>query len=862
MSVKTLANSLFAKPGFQRQLLSVIVESVSSQFPNLQRPTVTAPAEHDWHYLITCASVLAKAIDGDCEDAALRIAQHCLTVNERSAFQDAACVILDSLTNRPAIHLAISRNLVAPNITRRLPLGLKIEWFRRELGQTVTTGKQELTLNRFQKELWNLADEVDQFSISAPTSSGKSFVLGHWLSSFLNANPKSFVIYIVPTRALIYQVETDLRDHFRQEVLFQVSVSSLPIPDAYKDGRANVFVVTQERLHILLMSLPKELTPNLLIVDEAQKLGDGARGVLLQNVIDALIAKSPRLKVYFASPMVSNPQLLLQSIAGEGSKAFLSSNHITVNQNLLWVSQVPKNPQSWDVELCLRGEVVPLGKISLPHRPTQASKRLTFVAKTLGDPAGGNLIYVNGAADAELAAHQLWDLIGREGDASTNPDISSLIDLVKNTIHPNYALATTLQRGVAFHYGNMPLLIRNEVERLFKSNLVSYLVCTSTLIEGVNLPCKSIFVRGPKKGQGKPMNETDFWNLAGRAGRLGKEFQGNIVCVDPRRPEVWKEPPPTRRGTYPIRRASDAIFEVAEQFVDYIKGDTPVAESLKHPEFDQLFTYLILEFQRTGTFAESAICSHLSEEIRTGLEQTISDSIAKITIPQPIIERNPGISPYAMERLLKYFSGREGPLEELLPVLPESEDSVGIYVKIFNRINSHLAPVFGRRVYALAILVVHWMSGYPLSRIIRERIHYHVSRKIEYKLATLIRSVMEDVEQFARFIVPKYLLCYTDALKIHLSRVERVDLVAAVPDVNVWLEFGASQQTQLSMMGLGLSRMTAVALSEIITDDNLTEEGVIERLNQLDLQALNLPNALVAEVVRLLDHFANPDPAV
>ena len=43
-----------------------------------------------------------------------------------------------------------------------------------------------------------------------------------------------------------------------------------------------------------------------------------------------------------------------------------------------------------------------------------------------------------------------------------------------------------------------------------------YLVCTSTLLEGVNLPAKSIIIRKPTRGQGNPLNQNDFWNLAGR----------------------------------------------------------------------------------------------------------------------------------------------------------------------------------------------------------------------------------------------------------------------------------------------------------------------------------------------------------
>ncbi len=88
-----------------------------------------------------------------------------------------------------------------------------------------------------------------------------------------------------------------------------------------------------------------------------------------------------------------------------------------------------------------------------------------------------------------------------------------------------------MRKQVAFHYGNIPQLVRSEVERLFSSGKLKYLICTSTLVEGVNLSCRNIFLRNPKRGKGNLMSREDFWNLAGRAGRWGKEFQGNIFAL-------------------------------------------------------------------------------------------------------------------------------------------------------------------------------------------------------------------------------------------------------------------------------------------------------------------------------------------
>jgi superfamily II DNA or RNA helicase len=41
---------------------------------------------------------------------------------------------------------------------------------------------------------------------------------------------------------------------------------------------------------------------------------------------------------------------------------------------------------------------------------------------------------------------------------------------------------------------NNPQLIREKVERLFEKGFIDYLFSTSTLLEGVNLPAKNIFI--------------------------------------------------------------------------------------------------------------------------------------------------------------------------------------------------------------------------------------------------------------------------------------------------------------------------------------------------------------------------------
>ena len=354
------------------------------------------------------------------------------------------------------------------------------------------------------------------------------------------------------------------------------------------------------------------------------------------------------------------------------------------------------------------------------------------------------------------------------------------------------------------------------------------------------------------------MNETDFWNLAGRAGRLGKEFQGNVVCIDPRRADVWKTPPPTARSTYPITPASDTVFGTVGEFLAYLRSDTPSHIAEKHPEYDQLLTYLLSQFSDSDGLIRATACAGLTADRRIELEAAIRTVRDALTIPIDIVNRNPGISPFAMQRLLQSFERHTGAVEELIPVVPESQDAVEVYLKVFRRINEQVLPVFGseKRAFALALLIVDWMRGHPLARIIASRIRYLTRKARKYDLAAVIRDVMQEVEQIARFIAPKYLSCYIDVLRHHLNKSNREAIATSLPDVNLWLEFGASQRTQLSLMGLGLSRTTAIAVSDYIVEDSLSEEEAMEKLRRLKIDSLGLPLAIVREIKLLIGESA------
>ena len=851
---KGLPEKLIELDGFQELYQDLLLQSIGAQFPLISKDFECSSI--DWHYMLKCASILARSEIGACQDAALRIAHYCLNSKlEHSSYKIASGIILDTLTNTPSLKLAIRRNLIPENFEENIPFPLYLDMIQRRIKFSILNSEDNkiVSINRFQKSVYASAQNKQWLSISAPTSAGKSFILRRIVEDSLMAGKEKIIVFMVPTRALIQQVEFEIIDALNERGLNDVLISSVPsLPNGWNKKRI-VLILTQERLQWLLSDYPT-FRPQLLIVDEAQKIGDGTRGVLLEQVIQETCRRNNSVRVYFSSPMTENPEFLLKQAPENSINVPISSEQVAVNQNLIWVSQVPTKAKQWQMELCYKEKILKIGKFEVSDRPAKKSMRLPIVAFSLARRSGGNLIYVNGAADAEKTALQFWTLQGKECETE-DEEMIELINLIKKVINKDYILVQVLSRRVAFHYGNMPLLIRNEIERLFISGKIDFLVCTSTLIEGVNLPAKSIFLRGPKKGIKKPMSEIDFWNLAGRAGRQGKEFQGNVICIDPS-DKVWGDGPPRNKRKYPITSTVNEVLQKkGSHLVKFISDGTPRKVAASEPELEYAFTYLLGEHIRYGQLNKSPVISRYpsSQELIDQMENECASVLEKIEIPKQIIYKNPGISPLAQQSLLDYFSSFEREYSELIPALPESDEAFESYVRVIGRISKHLLGDPPQLNEYRAVIVINWMRGYGLAWIIERNWGYWRKRIDKKKtLPGVIRDTMRDIEEFARFKFAKYSSCYIDILKYFLEDKGCTDLAKDLPKLNIWLEFGASQQTQISLMSLGLSRTAAIALSELIVHDNYDTDQCLEWLSTVNLESLELSPIIIQEVTHIV----------
>ena len=681
----------------------------------------------EWPRLLLAASVLADSDNAVHQETALMVAQAAVAFGGDRIVQDSGALILTQLSNMRAVDLAKERQLIGPDLEKQLGTTQRLLATRRILEASIALSPHtSISANEFQKELWQSLQEARWTSATAPTATGKTFLVLNWLVEQVEAGALKLGVFLAPTRALVAEIEKELHTIQRDFNAQGLRISSLPMMGMGDGSAPTLLVFTQERLHLFLNAFRRPPSIDVTVVDEAQKLSDGVRGVILQDAIERIMRTNETGRFVFLSPHSENPELLIEDAPDGVQFAVIPGGTPTVTQHLIMSHQRRSKPREWVLSLVDGDEEREFGEFRLKSSPGTELKRIALVALELGRDNQGTLVYANGPASTEKIAHIIYSGLA---DAASDEDVldedlHDLSEFCRRSIHPKFLLVDLVKRGVAFHYGNMPTILRAEIERLFRAGKIRFLVCTSTLVEGVNLACRTIIVRGPKKGKSNPMSAPDFWNLAGRAGRWGADFHGNIVCVDSNKEEVWPQGVPRRAG-YRIERQTDTVLSDIEALADYIRSRPERTPKSLDKTIDPVASYIMAHYLRCGSVAGSPSVRRMDPDAVIELDGATREALAEVEVPEVIASAHPSISAVAMQALLNDFRAHQGDPDELLPAPPESDDAVDVLTGVFSRINRTLDDAFGgpRFQLACAIITVDWMRGRRIGEIISNMIH-------------------------------------------------------------------------------------------------------------------------------------------
>ena len=380
--------------------------------------------------------------------------------------------------------------------------------------------------------------------VQMPTSAGKTLVAEFAIVQALALNPDAVVVYVVPTRALVNQITLRLRVDLSPlgiNVEAAVPVFELdPVEDALLRGdRVHVLITTPEKLDLLLrQEHPSVSNVALAVADEAHNLGDGARGARLELMLGTLKRERPAARFLLLSPFIPNAGDLAAWLGDDPDSTVAVDWKPTelVTAAAAWIKprlrpfelELTTIPSAHFVELDTEVPI-PLGP-ALIQRENRSKESVSVSTALRLAERGSVLVLCRGRGTSEERAAQ----IAAELSERTPRELgAAVVAYAESELGRQHPLPAQLRRGVSYHHAGLSHDLRYLIERLIDNEEVAVVCGTTTLAQGVNFPIASVVVetlKKPKEPQGwEDLSFSEFWNIAGRAGRALRDRLGLVV---------------------------------------------------------------------------------------------------------------------------------------------------------------------------------------------------------------------------------------------------------------------------------------------------------------------------------------------
>lgn len=716
-------------------------------------------------------------------------------------------------------------------------------------------GETDMKFLAAQKKVYQrLKDEY--FSYSGPTSMGKSFIMRKFIKAQVQTGVKNNYALLVPTKALINEIRSQTINDMKSDLEkynYRVVTSSGEI--ALKEKHNFIFILTPERMLYLLIERP-DLKIDYIFIDEAHKLsGKNRRAPFYYQVVNLLLNRNqPHPHFIFASPNVPNPEVYLRLLSAESAnkERSLASTYSPVVQVKFFVDE---NEGKISVYNERANKVIDIG--ALPEVDNLLNYCLHNIHLNKNGAKNQQTIVFYGSKQKAIdnAINYAANLEDKN-DARLN----ELARDIEREIHSDYYLAKIIRRGVAYHIGYLPSAVRMRIEDLFREGSISTMFCTSTLLEGVNLPADNLLIMGSKISRSK-MTPIDFRNLIGRVGRIEYNLHGNVFFVSEKNKTKKEEYIKLLDKNVPeqvLSIESSNVLKKAEKeaIVETLVSGSVSIEKQKgiSEEVYLMMRKFALILVNDITHNRNSIIKREFEEYLTAEdEQKIREAFLNKTVQQ---DDDINISVDQTSNLVRAIQNGLA--------YPE-KDSSGkfVYNDILNFLEQ-LCSIFKWEQYEsttlgrvkdgqhtllrwYAVILSQWMEGHGLSFIISRALNFRKENPhsfwYNYKQTTykddlphrnsVISDTLEVIENIILFSISNYFLRFSNEYKrVH----------GATEFDNNWyeyVEYGTTSPLTILLQRHGFSRETSTYIRNNKTEYVLEDEEGKLKLRSSLLEASN-----------------------
>ncbi|GLR75963.1 DEAD/DEAH box helicase [Aliivibrio sifiae] len=589
-----------------------------------------------------------------------------------------------------------------------LPVNSELSCEVRKLTQKISLSDNIFTNSQF--EIYKDIIDCSHFSFSGPTSLGKSFILKNTAIELIDKVDN--IVFILPTKALLEEYLIDFRYMLNERKLNDINISkSVSGVDIKKK---NILIFTQERYNSFLFEPNyKDMYVDILIIDEAHKLVErkSKRTITLFKVIRRSLDIFDKMRVVFSSPVISNPEVFFTTFdLGEKTKS-LSIKESPVAQNLYFA----------DIKTNVFKYFDSLSKKVIEFQPQKTYSTDFELITSVGEKSPSNLVFISSKSECVKKCDEFLNYLIETGKVNEYEDKELLLEsqLIADFIHEDFYLSKLIKYGVAYHHGSLPTFIRKRIEDLYARKKIKYIFCTSTLLEGVNLPTKNVFIYPFSKMTVKDESKCslDFWNLAGRAGRYKNELTGNIICINSLDMDWTEVEEKVKKDNEVI--INDWILEVLSKhrkILNYLNDKTKEPHA-RIKELSALILHEIMDYNKTNKVG--TLLSSFPDKIKNNIISSGNEHLKRKGlegIDQNAFVSNHNFDSNIQAKAFSYAKNRKNYLHSY------NRDDVAKYIYMLN-------DIYGLRknpdsLEQLIIMTYSWLRGTPLSMMINNAIKY------------------------------------------------------------------------------------------------------------------------------------------
>ena len=830
--IQELANSAL-KDNYLQKLIEKAEHIYGLNF--LKKPIETMLTEKEYLDIMRFADILSRDINYEGRNLAYKIISILYPFyNNDEHYKFISNSVMTKLGNFPSLGLIMKEDNVKLYDTPEIALDKQIK----EIYQKVPGTEKIFTDAQYR--LFEAVKDSNHFSFSGPTSFGKSFIMDAFINYIIDErHGVDNIIVLVPTRALINQVSKRLKVEIKHK---NYRIMTHPVvPAMYKRENAKyVFVFTPERMIAYLSEKSNPLV-SYLFIDEAQKIiaKKDSRAPLYYQAIS--IAERKSIKLFFASPNIPNSDIFLK-LFDKSTNECMVIKEAPVSQNRFFIDFVEKKEKMFTES----------GKDDIFDsfgNYNNLNELLMFVGKKKK-----NIVYCNSVDDTINFALSF----SKELKEKSDERINEVIRLIQEYLHKDYYLIDCLKKGVAFHFGKLPQRIREKVETLYEQKVIDYIFCTSTLLEGVNLPAQNIFILNNTIGLRK-FTDVDFWNLAGRAGRLSKELSGNIICVrlDNSKWKIKEEDMEMIRKKA-IKHVLPTILKGEDNFYKNIEnsllGKPFTKKNVTKDEAETWNHYANIVYYQEIAKADSLLKSNFMKRNYTTAKKVLEYIEKNNVVPEYILEQSTSIKPSYQNTIWNDLDV----FQEAFSKEVTAKNCYNILAKMYDDYGWEVEESKGRKPLVknkeqlkyYAVLMYTWISSQPLNMMIGNMIQYYRNKGIiwhrnekvlfDYKnkehINWVINDLITDIDSALRFKIKNYFSNYY----LLVSAKNGADI--AGKDWSQYLEYGTMDKVIVDLQNVGFPRHIAMLVKE-----NFEEVLVYEENELVDVKVEKLLDLLIKE---------------